>query len=120
MIPSETIQARAAIKEAGVLIRKLDSMMKDPWATPQRLAELKHYQEALIANNLGANAETIRLGIKFIEDKLKAETKAVEAARPRTQQDIIDEQTRLYKASHAKQKRFDKNVTDNGHLNRPK
>jgi len=120
MIPSETIQARAAIKEAGVLIRKLDSMMKDPWATPQRLAELKRWQEALIANNLGANAETIRIGIKFIEDKLKAETKAVEAARPRTQQDIIDEQTRLYKASHAKQKRFDKSVTDSGHLSKPK
>jgi len=120
MTPKETIQTRGAIKAAGVLIRRLDALMKDSRATPQRLAELKSWQESLIANNVEGDADLITRGIAQVEGYLNAEQKAVEAARPRSIADIHAEQAEFYRRAHAQQKRLDKTVTDSGHLSKPK
>jgi hypothetical protein len=116
----KTNQTRAAIKAATVLIRQLDELMRDPFATPQRLAELKKWQNALVANNLAADAATIERGIQQIQGYLNSEKQAIEALKPRSQQEIIDEQARLYKKSNEHRKRLDKIVTDSGHLSKPK
>jgi hypothetical protein len=120
MIPTETTQTRSSIKQATELIRKLDKMMQDPLCTPQRLKQLKHWQNSLIANNRSADSQTISQGVAQVEKYLNDEQREAEASRPRSMQEIIDEQAKLYKDSHARQRRLDKAFTDNGHLGKVK
>ncbi len=114
MEPQEIILRRAAVDESKALIQKLSKLSEG--ATPSKAAQLKQWSDALVSNNLGADAETIRRGIKQIEGKLSEESAAVRVNAPRTQQEIIADQAQRYKRSHADQKRLDRIYTQTGHL----
>ena len=118
MADQEIIQRRAAVTESTALIQKLSSLSEG--ATPQRAAQLQKWQSALIDNNRGADAETIRRGVQFVEEKLTEESVALKVNAPRSTAEIIQDQTARYKRSHAIQKRQDRMYTQSGHLGKEK
>lgn len=120
MTPTKTTQSRAAIEAATVLIRKLDAMMKNNRATPQRLAELKSWQSDLIENNRNGDADLILRGIQQVEGYLTDEQKAVEAIKPRQLSDIHKEQAEHYRRANAQRRRDDERFTRNSPRNQPK
>ena len=117
---SELRQQRAAIKEAGRLIKRLDAMMRDPFATPARLSELKKWQSDLIDNNLHGDSVTITRGVKQVEGYLTDEKKAAEAIQPRPLHDIHKEQAEHYRRANEQRKRDDDRFTRNSPRNQPK
>jgi len=117
---SELKQQRAAIKEAGRLIKRLDAMMRDPFATPARLSELKKWQSDLIDNNLHGDSATITRGVKQVEGYLTDEQRVIEAAKPRSIADIHAEQAEHYRRANAQRKRDDDRFTRNSPRNQPK
>ena len=118
MESQEIIQRRAAVTESTALIQKLSKLSEG--ATPQRAAQLKQWADALIDNNKSADSETIRRGIKQIEGKLSEESAAVRVNAPRTQQEIIADQTQRYRRSMADEKRQARIYTQTGHLGKEK
>jgi len=120
MTPTKTTQSRAAIEAATVLIRKLDAMMKNNRATPQRLAELKSWQSDLIENNRNGDADLILRGIQQVEGYLTDEKKAAEAIKPRLLSEVLKEQAEHYRRANEQRKRDDDRFTRTGHLSKPK
>lgn len=118
MESQEIIVRRSAVAEATQLLNKLSQLAKG--ATPQRAAQLKQWSDAIIDNNKSADSETIRRGIKQIEGKLSEESAAVRVNAPRTQQEIIADQTQRYRRSMADEKRQARIYTQTGHLGKEK
>lgn len=118
MEPQEVIQRRAAVDESKALVQRLSSMSEG--ATPEKAAQYKQWFDAIVENNKGADSTVIRAGIKQIEGYLTKEDQAVKANAPRSQQEIIADQTARYKRSMANDRRLDRIYTQTGHLGKEK
>lgn len=114
MESQEIILRRSAVAEATQLLRKLDKLSEG--ATPQRAAQLRQWSDAIVDNNTSADSETIRRGVQFVESKLSEESAAVRVNAPRTQQELVADQTQRYKRSMADEKRQARIYTQTGHL----